>query len=417
MSSNCEHGAVVAGLDLGSTKICAIIAERSDNGKLRIIGTGQRPSEGVRRGVIVDAEQTVKAIDEVVRQAELMAGVEAGAVYAGIAGEHIASLNSSGMVAVGDNGGRIAALDRERVLDAAGAVKVPLDREVLHILPQEFAVDGKRGIPDPVGMYGVRLEANVHVVTGAVTAVQNICRSILRAGVDVRDIVLEPLASSYAVLSEDEKQMGVCLIDIGGGTTDVAVFARGELRYSGIIGLGGQNVTNDVGIGLRTSWAEAERIKCAHGSAVTDGIAAAEKVAVPGIAGRSAQPMSRRDLADIVEARMEELFALARQQVLAGMPGAVLGAGIVLTGGGAQVEGAAALAERVFDAPVRLGAPVGLEGMVDGIAGLPYATALGLVMYGAGQQADKPGAVAREMVEDRFDSVVGRMKRWLQTRG
>ena len=335
MSSSCEHGAVVAGLDLGTTKICAIIAERSDNGKLRIIGTGQRPSEGLRRGVIVDAEQTVKAIDEVVRQAELMAGVEAGAVYAGIAGEHIASLNSSGMVAVGDNGGRIAALDRERVLDAAGAVKVPLDREVLHILPQEFAVDGKRGIPDPVGMYGVRLEANVHVVTGAVTAVQNICRSILRAGVDVRDIVLEPLASSYAVLSEDEKQMGVCLIDIGGGTTDVTVFARGELRYSGIIGLGGQNVTNDVGIGLRTSWAEAERIKCAHGSAVTDGIADAEQVAVPGIAGRSAQPMPRRDLADIVEARMEELFALARQQVLAGMPGAVLGAGIVLTGGGA----------------------------------------------------------------------------------
>ena len=221
---------------MGTTKICAIIAERGDNGKLRIIGTGQCPSEGLCRGVIVDAEQTVKAIDEVVRQAELMAGVDAGAVYAGIAGEHIASLNSSGMVAVGDFGGRIAALDRERVIDAAGAVKVPLDREVLHILPQEFAVDGKRGIPDPVGMYGVRLEANVHVVTGAVTAVQNIYRRILRAGVDVRDIVLEPLASSYAVLSDDEKQMGVCLIDIGGGTTDVAVFIRGELRYSGIIG-------------------------------------------------------------------------------------------------------------------------------------------------------------------------------------
>ena len=417
MSWSREHGAVIAGLDLGTTKICAIIAERADNGKLRIIGAGQCPSEGLRRGIVVDAEQTFKAIGEAVRQAELMAGVEAGAVYAGIAGEHIDSLNSSGMVAVGDTGGRIAALDRERVLDAAGAVKVPMDREVLHILPQEFAVDGKRGISDPVGMYGVRLEANVHVVTGAVTAVQNICRSILRAGVDIRDIILEPLASSCAVLSDDEKQMGVCLIDIGGGTTDLAVFAKGGLRYSGIIGVGGQNVTNDVRIGLRTSWAEAERIKCVYGSAVQDGIDTAQQVEVPGIGGRVAQAMPRSDLADIVEARMEELFAMARRHVLAGMPGATMGAGIVLTGGGAQVEGATALAERVFNAPVRLGAPVGLEGVADRVAGPSYATAIGLVMYGAGQQGDKPGAVAREMVEDRFDSVFGRMKRWMQTRG
>ena len=417
MNQSSEHEAIVAGLDLGTTKICAIIAERGHNGKLRVIGTGQCPSEGLCRGVVVDAEQTVKAIDEVVRQAELMAGVDAGAVYAGIAGEHIASLNSSGMIAVGDVGGRIAALDRERVIDAAGAVKVPLDREVLHILPQEFVVDGKRGIPDPVGMYGVRLEANVHVVTGAVTAVQNVYRSILRAGVDVCDIVLEPLASSYAVLNDEEKQMGVCLIDIGGGTTDVAVFIRGGLRYSGIIGLGGQNVTNDVGIGLRTSWGDAERIKRVHGSAMRNEIADAEQIEVPGIAGRSVQPMPRRDLAYIVEARMEELFALAHQQVSAGISGAVLGAGFVLTGGGAQVEGAVALAERVFNAPVRLGAPVGLEGVTDEVAGPPYATALGLVMYGAEQQSDRPGAVTREMVEDRCDSVFRRMKRWLQTRG
>jgi cell division protein FtsA len=412
-----EHSSTIAGLDLGTTKICAIIAERIADGRLRIIGTGQHPSAGLRRGVIVDAEKTVQAIAEAMRQAELMAGVEAGAVYAGIAGEHIASLNSTGMVAVGDAGGRIAALDRERVLEAAGAIKVPLDREVLHVLPQEFAVDGKRGIPDPVGMYGVRLEANVHVVTGAITAVQNIYRSILRAGVDVRDIVLEPLASSYAVLNADERQMGVCLIDIGGGTTDVAVFAKGGLRYSGIIGLGGQNVTNDVGIGLRTSWADAERIKCTYGVAVRDWVEVGDQVEVPGIAGRPAQPLPRRDLADMVEARMAEIFTLARQQIFAAMPNMLLGAGIVLTGGGSQVEEAVVLAERVFGTPVRLGAPVGLEGMAEGVSSLPYATALGLVLYGAEQRGEKTGAETREMVEDRLDSAFGRIKRWLQTRG
>ncbi|MEE3260084.1 MAG: cell division protein FtsA [Candidatus Latescibacterota bacterium] len=417
MNWNQEHSSTIAGLDLGTTKICAIIAERIADGRLRIIGTGQHPSDGLRRGVIVDAEKTVQAIGAAVRQAELMAGVEAGVVYAGIAGEHIASLNSTGMVAVSDVGGRITALDRERVLETAGAIKVPMDREVLHVLPQEFAVDGKRGIPDPVGMYGVRLEANVHVVTAAVTAVQNISRSILRAGVDVRDIVLEPLASSYAVLNADERQMGVCLIDIGGGTTDVAVFAKGGLRYSGIIGLGGQNVTNDVGIGLRTSRSEAERIKCAHGAAVRDWIDGGDQVEVPGIAGRSAQLVSRWDLADMVEARMEEIFSLARQQIFAALPNAVLGAGIVLTGGGSQVEGAVALAERVFGTFVRLGSPVGLEGMAEGVSSPPYATALGLVLYGAEQRGDKTGTEVREMVEDRFDSLLGRIKKWLQTRG
>ena len=411
-----ERGGPIAGLDLGTTKICVVIAERTAAGRLRIIGTGHQPSDGLRRGVIVDAEKTVKAIAEAVRQAELMAGVEVGSIYAGIAGEHIASLNSSGMTAVSDSGGRIVVSDRERVLEAAGAVKVPMDREVLHVLPQEFVVDGKRGIPDPVGMYGVRLEANVHVVTGAVTAVQNICRSILRAGVDVRDIVLEPLASSYAVLDADERQMGVCLIDIGGGTSDVAVFAKGGLRYSGIIGLGGQNVTNDVGIGLRTSWAEAERIKCAYGSALVERVDAQEQIEVPGVGGRAAIPVPRRDLADIVEARMEEIFLLARAQIFAAMPNAVLGAGIVLTGGGAQAEGAVALAERVFAAPARLGAPAGLEGMAEGVCHPPFATALGLVLYGAEHQGATADTEVRTLVEDSLDSVFTRMKKWLQTR-
>ncbi len=407
----------IAGLDLGTTKICVVIAERVATGPLRVIGIAQQPSEGLRRGVIVDAEKTVKAIGEAIRQAELMAGVEVGSVYAGIAGEHIASLNSSGMVAVGDSGGRIGILDREKVLEVASAVKVPMDREVLHVLPQEFLVDGKHGIPDPVGMYGVRLEANVHVVTGAVTAVQNITRSILRAGVDIRDIVLEPLASNYAILDADERQMGVCMIDIGGGTSDVVVFAKGGLRHSGTIGLGGQNVTNDVGIGLRTSWAEAERIKCAHGAALVDIVDAQEQIEVGGVVERAATPVSRRDLADIIEARMEEIFMLARRQIFAAMPNAVLGAGIVITGGGAQVEGAVALAERVFAAPARLGSPVGLEGMAESIGNPPYATALGLVLYGAEHQGGMADIEVRAMVEDHFDSVFGRMKKWLQTLG
>ena len=404
-----ERHRSIAGLDLGTTKICVVIAEREADGRLRINGIGQHPSDGLRRGVIVNAEKTVQAIGEAVRQAELMAGIEIDSVYAGITGEHISSLNSAGMVAVGDAGGRIAVLDRERVLEAAGAVKVSLDREVLHVLPQEFVVDGKRGIADPVGMYGVRLEANVHVVTGAVTAVQNIYRSILRAGIDVCDIALEPLASSYAVLDGDERQVGVCIIDIGGGTTDIAVFSRGGLRYSGIIGLGGHNVTNDVGIGLRTSWIEAERIKCTYGVALRELAADREEV--------GAFPGSGRDLAEIIEARMEEIFALARQQVFAAMPNVVLGAGVVLTGGGAQVEGAVALAERVFGMPVRLGTPTGLYGMAEEISTPVFATAMGLVLYGAEQRREKSGEEVQVMVEDEFDSVLGRMKRWLQTRG
>ena len=389
MNWDAEHSTIIAGLDLGTTKVCAVIAEQVAERRLRIIGIGQGPSEGMQRGTIVDAEKTVEAVGAAMRQAELMAGVAIDSVYVGIAGEYIASLNSTGMVVVGDEGGWTGAQDRAEVLEAAGMVKVPFDREVLHILPQEFAVDGQRGIPDPVGMYGVRLEASVHVVTSSVAAVRNICHSILRAGVDVRCVVLGPLASSYAVLSEDEQQMGVCLLDIGGGTTDVAVFAGKGLRHSGIIGLGGQNVTNDLSIGLRTTRAEAERVKCA---------------VVP-----------NETVAHIVEARMEEILALARKQLYAALPNAALGAGIVLTGGGAQIAGVVALAERIFGMPVRLGVPAELEGAAE-LASLPYATVLGLLLYGAEQQQEKNQNGAQMLVEDSFDSVVGRVKRWLQPR-
>ena len=382
-----ERSTIIAGLDLGTTKVCAVVAEQVAERPLRIIGMGQCPSEGMQRGAIVDAEQTVHAIGEAMRQAELMAGVEIDSMYAGISGEYIASLNSTGMVAVGGEGGWIGTQDRARVLAAAGVVKVPFDREVLHVLPQEFAVNGQRGILDPVGMYGVRLEASVHVVTSSVAAVRNICHSVLRAGVEVCSVVLGPLASSYAVLSEDEQQMGVCLLDIGGGTTEVAVFAGKGLRHSGIIGLGGQNVTNDIGVGLHTTRAEAERVKCSGSETV----------------------------AHIVEARMEEILALARKQIYTALPNVALGAGIVLTGGGAQIAGAVALAERVFGAPVRLGVPGGFEGAVE-LTSPPYATVLGLLLYGAEQQQEENQNEAQMLVEDSFDSVVGRVKRWLQPR-
>ena len=389
MNGNEERGAIIAGLDLGTTKVCAVIAEQVAERPLRIIGMGQHLSEGVQRGAIVDAEKTVHAIGEAMRQAELMAGVEIDSVYAGISGEYIASLNSTGMVPVGGEGGWIGTEDRARVLAAAGVVKVPFDREVLHVLPQEFAVNGQRGILDPVGMYGVRLEASVHVVTSSVAAVRNICHSILRAGVEVHGVVLGPLASSYAVLSEDEQQMGVCLLDIGGGTTDVVVFVRKGLRHSGIIGLGGLNVTNDIGIGLGTTRGEAERVKC--------------------------EAAPNETVAHIVEARMEEILALARRQVWAALPGVKLGAGIVLTGGGAQIAGAVALAERVFGMPVRLSVPVGFEAAAE-LARPPYATVLGLLLYGVEQQQEKNQKEAPALVEDSFDSVLGRVKKWLQPR-
>lgn len=389
MNGGEERGTIIAGLDLGTTKVCAVIAEQVAERPLRIIGMGQHRSEGIQRGAIVDAEKTVHAIGAAMRQAELMAGVEIDSVYTGIAGEYIASLNSTGMVAIDGEGGWISAQDRARVLAAAGVVKVPFDREVLHVLPQEFAVNGQRGILDPVGMYGVRLEASVHVVTSSVAAVRNICHCILRAGVEVQSVVLGPLASSYAVLSADEQQMGACLLDIGGGTTEVVVFARQGVRHSGIIGLGGQNVTNDLGVGLGTTRAEAERVKC--------------------MAAPSAP------VAHIVEARMEEILALARRQVWAALPDVKLGAGIVLTGGGAQIAGAAAVAERVFGLPVRLSGPVGFEAAGE-LASPPYATALGLLLYGVEHQQENEQKEASVLVEDPFDSVLGRVKRWLQPR-
>ena len=375
-------GDVVVGLDLGTTKVCALIAEMTGSGRLKAIGVGSSPSEGLRQGLVIDVEKTVQAIRKAVQKAELMAGVEVDAVYAGIAGEHIGSRNSRGVVAVSGLEGEISQRDKERVIEAARAVSVENGRQVLHVLPQEFIVDEQGGIRDPVGIAGVRLEADVHIVTGASTSVQNICKSILRAGLEVREMVLEPLASSYAVLEEDEREMGVCLIDIGGGTTDVALFSQGSIHHTAVIGLGGQNVTNDVAVGLRTSWSVAEKIKCSCVAGLAEEIDKKEMVEVPGIAGREPHAVSRQKLATIIELRMEEIFTLVRDNLRGAGITRRPGAGLVLTGGGALLEGVVELAERVFEMPVRLGVPGRIEGMAADVNNPIYATALGLALFG-----------------------------------
>ena len=413
------RGGMVAGLDLGTTKICAVIAEAMANGRLQIIGVGHTPSDGLRRGVVIDMEKTVQSIQKAVKEAELMAGVKVDSVYTGIAGEHIGSLNSRGVVVIGGYDREISGADRDRVIEAARAVAaVPIDREVLHVLAQEFIVDEQREIRDPVGMTGARLETDAYIVTGAVTAAQNICKSILRAGVEVRDIVLEPLASSYAVLEEDEREMGVCLVDVGGGTTDMALFFQGSVRHTGVIGLGGQNVTNDVAVGLRTSWPHAEKIKCDHGTALEDLVEKEETIEVPDIAGRPSRSVPRRMLGAIVEPRMEEIFAMVQDRLERTAGAELLRAGIVLTGGGALLDGVVELAEQVFDKPVRLGLPRGFEGMIEKVASPIYATALGLVLFGAEHQKSANGRFshrAQGLSEGKFDVVLTRMKEWFQT--
>jgi cell division protein FtsA len=350
-----ESSRIYVGLDLGTTKICTVIAEVALDGKWRIIGVGTAASDGLRRGVVVDVGKTVQSISNAVREAQTAAGVEVRTVYVGVAGEHIGSLNSSGAVAVGGKRHEIGADDRARAIAAARTVAIPFDREVLHVLPQEFAVDDQREIRDPIGMFGVRLEADVHIVTGAVTSVQNVCKSVQRAGLDVADIVLEPIASSRAVLTEDEKEMGVCLIDVGGGTSDVALFFQGSVRKTAVIGVGGQSVTSDIAICLRTSFTQAERLKVEVGRAChpssADVASDDDTLDMTGGPGRPRSQASRHDMIAIIEARLEELFLLVKKQIDASPFGELLGAGVVLTGGGMLIEGAEELAERVFQCP------------------------------------------------------------------
>jgi cell division protein FtsA len=371
------------GLDIGTTKISCIIAEMKDAGELNIVGIGNAPSEGLRRGVVVDLEKTVGSIQRAVDEAERMAGVPVKGVHAGIAGDHIRSINSRGVIAVSRKDNEIGQADVDRVVEAAKAIAIPMDREIIHVIPQEFIVDDQDGIHDPVGMSGVRLEAEVHIITGAVTSAKNICRAIQRAGYKVYDLVLEPLASSHAVLGPDERDLGVALLDIGGGTTDVAVFFESTIRHTAIIPCGGANVTNDIAIGLRTPIDKAESIKIQYGCALAALVSSAASVNVCGVGGRADREISRHVLASMIEPRMEEIFALANKEVKKNHFAELLGGGVVLTGGTSLMSGVVELAEQVFEMPVRLGVPGGIGGLVANVADPRFATGVGLVLHAA----------------------------------
>jgi len=398
-----QTGRIYVGLDIGTTKISCIIADMNGSSALRVVGIGNAPSEGLRRGVVVDLEKTVSSIQRAVEEAERMAGMPVKGVHAGIAGDHIRSINSRGVIAVSRKNNEIGAADVDRVVEAAKAIAIPMDREIIHVIPQEFIVDDQDGIKDPVGMSGVRLEAEVHIITGAVTSAKNICRSIQRAGLKVYDLVLEPLASSHAVLDEAERDLGVVLLDIGGGTTDVAVFYEGSIRHTAIIPYGGANVTNDIAIGLRTPIDKAESIKIQHGSALVSLVGAHESITVNGVGGRGDRQIPRQVLASMIEPRMEEIFTLANREVKKNHFAELLGGGVVLTGGTSLMAGVTELAEQVFEMPVRLGQPQGLGGLSDNVANPRFSTGVGLVMHAAygegGRDASVngyPGMMAQE---------------------
>ena len=407
---------IIVGLDIGTTKICAIVGEIKDTLRsdglpgVDIIGIGISPSRGLRKGVVVNIESTVESIKRAVEEAELMAGVQIQAVYAGIAGGHIKGFNSRGLVAVKDR--EVTPADVRRVIDAARAVSIPLDREVLHVLPQEFIVDDQDGIKDPLGMAGVRLEAEVHIITGAVTSAQNIIKSVNRAGLEVLDIILQPLASSEAVLTPEERDLGVTLVDIGGGTTDIATFVDGGVWHTAVLALGGNHLTSDVAIGLRTPMADAEKIKIKYGCAMTSMIKGDETIDVPSVGGRPSRVLTRQILAEIVEPRAEEIFGLVGREIKRTGYEDRIASGIVITGGSSMMKGMVEVAERVLDLPVRRGAPIDLGGLSDVVNSPMYATGVGLILYALRTQGERE--VRRNRDRKLFTRLTGRMREWVQ---
>ena len=371
---------LIVGLDIGTSKVLAIVAEVTEEGKLEIIGVGHHPARGLRRGVVADIESTVSSIQRAVEEAELMAGCQIHSVYAGIAGSHVRSLNSHGIVAIKDR--EVFGADLERVIDAAQAVAIPADQKVLHILPQEYVIDNQEGIKEPMGMSGVRLEAKVHLVTCAVNAAQNIEKCIRRCGLEVEDIILEQLASSYSVLTEDERELGVCLVDIGGGTTDIAIFTEGSIRHTGVIPIAGDQVTNDIAMALRTPTQHAEEIKIKYACALTQLAGPDETIKVPSVGDRPPRDLSRQSLAEVVEPRYDELFTLIQAELRRSGFEDMVPAGIVLTGGTSKMEGVVELAEEIFHMPVRVGDPQTVLGLNDIVRNPIYATGVGLLMYG-----------------------------------
>ncbi len=401
-----RHEDIIVGLDIGTTKICAVVGEQSGS-DINIIGIGTHPSIGLRKGVVVNIESTVDSIKKAVEEAELMAGCEISSVYAGIAGGHITGFNSRGIIAI--KGSEITENDVSRVIDAARAVAIPMDREVIHVLPQEFIVDDEAGIQNPVGMAGVRLEAKIHIVTGAVASAHNIVKCANRSGLDVCDIVLESLASGEAVLTDEEKQLGTALLDLGGGTTDLAIFAGKNIKHTFVLALGGNNLTNDIAIGLRAPQAEAEKIKKKYGSCLASKISGDETIEVPGMGGREARKLPRQILGEILEPRMEEIFELINREIYrAGMEN-MIPSGVVLAGGTALLDGVAEVAESVLNLPTRLGKPQGIKGLVDVVNNPMYATGVGLVLYGARNRDPKKFRIRDKNI---FNRVMSQMKRW-----
>lgn len=401
---------LVVGLDIGTTKICTIVAECSNGGPPEIIGLGTSPSRGLRKGVVVNIELTVDSIKRAVEEAELMAGVEVDWVFAGIAGGHIKGFNSRGVIAISGKNREVTQADIDRVIDAAKAIAIPVDREVIHVLPQEFIIDDQGGIKEPLGMSGVRLEAEVHIVTGAVTSAQNLIKCINRAGLEVQDIVLQQLASSEATLTSDEKELGIILIDIGGGTTDIAVFVDGSIWHTAVLSLGGDHLTNDIAIGLRTPTAEAEEIKKKYGCALASLVKGDETVEVPSVGSRRPRVLSRQMLCEIIQPRLEEIFALVGQEVKRAGYDEAVAAGVVLTGGASIMEGVPELAEQIFDLPARRGFPTGVTGLVDVISSPIYATGVGLVLYGAEHRVEH--RFRRASDRRIFERIIKRMKGW-----
>lgn len=403
---------LITGLDLGTTKISAIIAEVNEKSEINIVGVGTTPSYGLRRGVVVNLDKTVQGIRQAVGEAELMAGVKVNNVVVGIAGDHIKSFNSRGVIAVSRTEEGISNEDIKRVIEQAKAVTIPMDRKIIHVLPQDYTVDDQTGIKEPVGMAGVRLEAEVHVVTAAITAIQNIVKSIERANLAIRNIVLQPYASSFAVLDEEEKELGVCLLDVGGGTTDFSIFFEGSIRHTSVVGLGGVNITNDIAIGLRTPRAQAEEIKKRYGAALSSLVDTNETMEVPGVGGRKKREVSRQILASIIEPRIEEVFSLVEREIKRSGFDDRLTAGIVLTGGTAKMEGIEQLAERIFDLPVKVGIPKGIVGLTDAVSDPVHAAGIGLIVYGY-KHRDEEGFFERKAgLLDRF---IRRIVNWFKS--
>lgn len=402
---------MIVGLDIGTSKVVALVAEIDPNGELEIIGMGSHPSRGMKKGVVVNIESTVQSVQRAIEEAELMAGCQIHSVYVGIAGSHVRSLNSHGIVAIKD--GEVIDADLERVLDAAQAVAIPADQKILHILPQEYVIDNQEGIREPMGMSGVRLEAKVHLVTCAVNAAQNIEKCIKRCGLDVDEIILEQVASSYSVLTDDERELGVCMVDIGGGTSDIAIFTEGSIRHTGVIPIAGDQVTNDIAMALRTPTQHAEEIKIKYACALTQLASPEDMIKVPSVGDRPPRDLSRHSLAEVVEPRYDELFTLVQAELRRSGFEDMIPAGIVLTGGTSKMEGVVELAEEIFHMPVRIGVPTRVKGLTDIVRNPIYATAVGLLEYGAAHTRQRQSTGRKSKSES--EGLLARLKNWMQS--